>query len=460
MLGLHPSTASHMTATATAGAASQLGQTVTPEKSLVEADDSASSSTVGSEASAHSSVSQQGMAQALHVAALEQQLLQLTALVQRMALAQSGGASSLQVAASSVPPQQQPQQQQQQQPQQQPQQQQQVRVDAVRLPELTYTGATTGSTLEDWLFKLEQRCAQQGVAESDWSGRVLLAETHWDRNMALWWSGQQAVAAAAGAPVGSWAAFKAALRRQFIPVGDAQLARSELLKLRMSSGEAMGAYLQRALLLVVRAAHLVDDGLAAVLTLQGLDKSRFPFTHAKALAQQTEAEVAGVAGMSFPQMRAALTAAAVAEPQLSGRGGAGGSGSAGGSSSGGSKGGVSHKQHRINVLEQQLKAARAEEDAAGSDSEADDSYSTAPLSTGSGGQAGPLRCNKCGGEGHWSADCKSKKELRSCFHCRKAGHVRSACPERSKKGKRGEGEGPATAAAASAGSNKPTSKNE
>ena len=336
-----------------------------------------------------------------------------------------------------------------------------VRMSAVQPPELTYAGATSGSTLDDWLYKLDQLFVQTRKPESAWEERVRTAQLHWDRHMALWWTGHVQTAAAVGTPVTSWSAFVDALRKQFVPTGDAENARAELFRIQMRSGESMDAYMQRAVLIVARAGAHVDGKTAAALALQGVDRFRFPFA-VKEVRRMERA--AGVAGLTFPQVRAALTAEAAEEPQLGARagssGGSGGSSSASsgshtsrsGSTHGGSGGGGKHpassKQLRINALEQQLKALREEEydDEATSDGGA--KLSTAPISAGSG-----VRCHKCGTEGHIVAECKSKKELRTCFTCKKEGHISRRCPQRRHAHPEGEPHG------AGAGSGQP-SKNE
>mgnify|MGYP003918113065 CR=1 FL=1 len=415
-----------------------------------EENDGVSSS---AESDAHSSVSQQG---AQRIAQLEQQLREQAARFEQLSL---GGSASVGLAPSRQP-QWQPQQQQQQQPpeaqqqqQQQPQREQVVRVEAVHPPELTYAGATAGTALEDWLFKLDQLFAQTRTEETDWLGRAQLAQLHWDRHMALWWAGRQEAAVAAGTPILSWSAFVAALRRQFVPAGDSQLARSELFKLKMRSGETMEAYMQRAVLLVVRAGSLMEGKTAAALALEGVDKSRFPFTCA-AVARKERA--AGAMGMSFAQMREELTVEAAMEPQLSGRS------SNNSSSNSGAKGATNSRQLRINALQQQLKALEE----GGEEEDADEAFDVAPIGTGAGRESRD-HCRKCGSDSHNTPDCKSKKELRRCHRCRQAGHLIADCQQRKgaqKQGKdKGESQGQGTAggaAPAGAAGGKPTPKND
>jgi hypothetical protein len=256
----------------------------------------------------------------------------------------------------------------------------------------------------------------------------------------------------AGAPIQSWAAFVAALRKQFVPAGDAQLARTELFKLKMRPDETMEAYMQRAVLLVARAGGLVESKTAAALALEGVDKSRFPFTCA-AVARKERA--AGVAGMSFAQMREELSVEAAMEPQLSGRGGGGGSNSSSSSSNGGAKGATNSRQLRINALQQQLKALEE-----GDDDSTDGNYGLAPITTGAGSEA-RHHCDRCGAEGHIVRDCKSKKELRTCFGCGKPGHLRRNCPVKRKGAKKqGAAESEAAPATAPGASSKPAPKNE
>lgn len=410
-----------------------LGQLVTPMKLPVE-DDRASNS---ADSDVHSSVSQQERSRFTRLAEIERRERELEQREQLLRDREQSGGSQQPSSASLS----QSQQQQQQLQQPQPQLQLHTRSDAVRPPELTY--ATAGVGLEDWLFKLKQLFAQLGKSELDWNGRAQLAQLYWDRHMDLWWSGRQEAAAAAGAPIQSWSSFVAALRKQFISTGDSEVARSELFKLRMKAGESMDAYMQRSALLVTRAGTLMESRIAAALTLEGVDKSRFPFTCAAVARKQRTADSSssGQPGMSFAQMRVELTEEALMEPQLSGRG------NVSNTTPSNAKSGANNKQLRINALEQQLKAAREEED----DTDAESSrYNTAPVST------GPTLCRKCGADGHFAQDCKSKKELRACFRCGKSGHIRSKCPERRghQHNKQGEGEG------AAAASSKPDSKNE
>jgi hypothetical protein len=348
-------------------------------------------------------------------------------------------------------------------------------MSAVQPGELAYHKASEGTTLADWLFKLEQLLSQLGVGSGEFDERVRIAAMHWDRQINVWWEGHAQQAAGAGAPIADWPAFVTALKANFMPTNDAEAAASELLRLRMRGGESMDAYMQRAALLLARADGRLPDVAAARSALDGVDSSRFPF----AVAAARKAMRTAAFPLSFHALRAELTALAVDEPALGGRsGGLAGSGGRGHATSGGASGAsassskpssmaagrggsssssMTRKQllQRINALESGHYALDDVEDA---DEAADDGGTvvhTAPVSTkrsagrqsaasrpasdsSSSGSHRQRRCFKCDSSDHVVRECTSKKELRSCLACKERGHLVATCPRVQRGGSSGE----------------------
>ena len=347
-----------------------------------------------------------------------------------------------------------------------------VRMPAVQPGELTYQSAGEASKLADWLFKVEQLLSQLGKANAAWEDKITVVSHFWDRELNLWWTGRCDQAKAAKTPIESWAAFRAALYENFVPTNDMEAAASELLKLRMRSGETMGAYVMRAALLVARADKRMSSDVAARATLDGVDHNRFPFTVSQVGLLMQKAPVESP--LSFSTVTKELALAAQREPQLGGRNAPPSSvhtqprqQSNGGANTGAGSAGASHRNmskqqlmQRVSALEHALQHGGR----AGSDTEEVDVISASPVSTkppmgkssaqshGTSGGAAHNgffgKCNKCGEAGHRASECRSSKELRNCLLCHKPGHLVAACPQRSR------GDGPEGAAAA------PRSKNE
>ena len=234
-----------------------------------------------------------------------------------------------------------------------------AKLPAVRPAELSYTGASAGTALEDWLFKLGQLFSQTRSCrpESAWQARMQVAQLYWDRDMSIWWSGQQEVAAAAGAPIQSWTAFVAALRKQFVSIGDSQLARADLLTLRMKADGERGRLCPASGCIWCRAQAVCwTAGWRPCCCCRAWTRHacRLPVA-----AVSRKERAAGAAGMSFAQMRAELTMEAALEPRLTGYGSGSSANSGGGSgssSNSGARGATNIRQHRINALREQADA--------------------------------------------------------------------------------------------------------
>lgn len=298
----------------------------------------------------------------------------------------------------------------------------------LNIDRLLYAEASRGTTLEDWIFSVEQQCRLRGIRTAD-GDHMKIGSAFWDRAMEQWWSGQVVLRASEGTPIDSWQDLTAELRSTFVATGEAEQAFDELLSMRQTA-EKMDAYMQRAAALRARAGQRADGQDRAIVAalIRGADESRFPFAlhgirKAVRVAERANRPLCLTAvrtqlmelAHDEPRIRTAPAAAPAARGGNVGRGGSGGA----------------PQSTRVAALQQQLADAIREEGG----SEAD--VRIAAL-----GGEGLRPCGKCGKTGHRVFECTSKTDRRTCFSCSEKGHVATNCPKQQKAA----GDGSASAA--------------
>ena len=312
----------------------------------------------------------------------------------------------------------------------------QVRRAAIQPDTLRYATASDAGVLEGWLFQLEKMFRQLSVPEAEFARRAQEAALAWDLDVDRWWRMHEAQAAARGAPIATWAAFVAALNSQFVPVAEREAAVAEFFRLQQHGNESMDAYLLRAARLLVRARGAIEDATAARFVVERADEARFPFALAK--VRDCMREQGGAT--AFATIRASLVAAAMHEPKPRSGGScaAAASSSSGGTRTAGRGGAQAKpalaKQLRVAALRKQLEELEADEDA----EVANGPIQAASLNRGPNARA--ATCHKCRAVGHVAAECRSKRDMRSCFVCGRTGHIARSCPLRKGSGDATDGD--------------------
>ena len=278
--------------------------------------------------------------------------------------------------------------------------------------------------LKSWVFQMERLLtALEDASEQPYTfgDRLKLARRYWDQGMEAWWTTLCEARASEGLPaVCSWAGLLAALRETYAPVSDGLAVGREIQQLKQGPSESMEAYVRRVLELQGRVSSADwPSHVVAMLTLNGVDESRYPWTTTH--VRNALAEFANTRGRSADMAYLAhqLRTQASSEPKFT-RGA--GSGSAE----------LANLKAELAKLQRQMAhGAQVAHTAAVRTSGADLAESSkGNTSAGGMGQGRTKRPGKPTGKRMSSAERQRCYDNELCFFCKKSGHVSRECPER------------------------------
>lgn len=251
--------------------------------------------------------------------------------------------------------------------------------------------------LETFFWEMQQYLAECGInveADNDAAEAITRTTQNMEMDLSRVVSGYVADRAAAGLPAYSWAGFQAMMMSIYVSKGDQEKALEELKRLRQGAHETMSTFLVRVDVLRSRMgdhpARPTETGLLWDV-INALDDAAYMFTKRNA-KERYEAQ----GFRSYMDLRQFLENQANTEP----------------------------KHPAIAAARGEGKRTAHVGAVASSSGTAAGGNAVGSVSTGT------LKCHKCGGMGHYAADCRSEKELRTCHGCNKPGHLRRDCPDK------------------------------
>jgi hypothetical protein len=258
---------------------------------------------------------------------------------------------------------------------------------------LEYTDASDMEKLDSWLFQM-QRAFEQGELPEDDPTRVQLAKWSMDENLNRWWALQ--VTGNKLARDLEWADLESALRAQFIPAAQRAKYESEMMKVSQKSGESISAYFLRVMQLWARVNGGLDDTTVMKGVLDRMRKDEWPYAHSKARQAVHSGEVKTLA-----TLQALMMTEEGNEPKW-------------------------HRPAQPQQQQQQRTGAPPTKRVAalqGGDEE-EEEVNIAPVGT---SDAATKSCFRCKKKGHLAAQC-TEADTRKCHTCKQTGHLARKCP--------------------------------
>ena len=282
--------------------------------------------------------------------------------------------------------------------------------------------------LKAWQFQIERLLRVMEAAseqEFTFGDRLSTARLHWDAGIDAWWTSLcESRASTAEAQVCSWAGLIAALQATYAPVSDGLAAGREMQQIRQGTSESMEAYVRRALDLQSRLSEgQWPSAVVAMLVLNGVDETRFPWTCSAMHMEAAEfaARQLDGRGPDMAIMAHRLRTKAASEPKVQRGAGAGGS----------NAGELASLKAELAKIQRQLAQGSATTHTAAA-------LNTFSGSSTSGDSEGRERSTQRGGRGGSkfagkrlsSTERQRRYDNDLCFRCNKAGHISRECPER------------------------------
>ena len=285
-----------------------------------------------------------------------------------------------------------------------------VDVDGYQPTKLKKVDASNREILTTWLYEMEIYNQMRRVPTTDVEEYLRIATGNVDKSMNVFLKGliNEVCPNGEALPWANWEQMGKAIMKKFLPVSNEAMVFGELMRLEQSSSQSINEYLTRAQELMLQSGDFVRDEEQLVTTLHAkMDVGRYFKSHHELMIWMEEQREKKVNITMDGFMMKALKCELSEKPAE-----------------------AKAASRRVNNVK-----TTANSQPSSSSSNNDNTNNSTPSDIPSiiaavmEKMANDKKCGKCGDSGHSQWECTSGKETRTCFRCRKVGHLANKCPK-------------------------------
>jgi Retrotransposon gag protein/Zinc knuckle len=285
-----------------------------------------------------------------------------------------------------------------------------VDVDGYQPTKLKKVDASNREILTTWLYEMEIYNQMRRVPTTDVEEYLRIATGNVDKSMNVFLKGliNEVCPNGEALPWANWEQMGKAIMKKFLPVSNEAMVFGELMRLEQSSSQSINEYLTRAQELMLQSGDFVRDEEQLVTTLHAkMDVGRYFKSHHELMIWMEEQREKKVNITMDGFMMKALKCELSEKPAE-----------------------AKAASRRVNNVK-----TTANSQSSSSSSNNDNTNNSTPSDIPSiiaavmEKMANDKKCGKCGDSGHSQWECTSGKETRTCFRCRKVGHLANKCPK-------------------------------